>query len=255
MSGQDVGFLALSASLSASHSGSGITLGMNATRLDLLVIAPHPDDGELGCGGLLARAKSEGHSTGILDLTRGELGSKGSVDLRAEEARAASTILGLDYRGNLGLADGAVGDSPQARQQLARHLRELRPKVLLVPHDSDRHPDHLGASRLGAAAAHDAGLRKAPVEGPPHKISRLLFYPGNYPATPTLAVDVSEHIEVWQAAVLAYKSQFEGEPVSETVGPVGVEARRALRRYWGNFVGVAYAEGLLSPLPWLTTVW
>jgi bacillithiol biosynthesis deacetylase BshB1 len=228
---------------------------MNATRLDLLVIAPHPDDGELGCGGLLARAKSEGHSTGILDLTRGELGSKGSVDLRAEEARAASTILGLDYRGNLGLADGAVGDSPQARQQLARHLRELRPKVLLVPHDSDRHPDHLGASRLGAAAAHDAGLRKAPVEGPPHKISRLLFYPGNYPATPTLAVDVSEHIEVWQAAVLAYKSQFEGEPVSETVGPVGVEARRALRRYWGNFVGVAYAEGLLSPLPWLTTVW
>ncbi|GEM87009.1 bacillithiol biosynthesis deacetylase BshB1 [Meiothermus granaticius] len=228
---------------------------MKATQLDLLVIAPHPDDGELGCGGLLARAKSEGLSTGILDLTRGELGSKGTVETRAEEVRAASAVLALDYRGNLALTDGAVSDGLEARGSLARCLRELRPRVLLIPHASDRHPDHLGASRLGAAAVHDAGLRKAPVEGPPHKVSRLLFYPGNYPAIPTLAVDVSAHIEAWQAAVLAYQSQFEGEPVSETVGPSGVEARRALRRYWGNLVGVAYAEGLLSPLPWLTTLW
>ncbi|MER3553078.1 MAG: bacillithiol biosynthesis deacetylase BshB1 [Meiothermus sp.] len=228
---------------------------MKEPPLDLLVIAPHPDDGELGCGGLLARAKSEGKSTGILDLTRGELGSKGTVEDRAEEVRAASVILGLDYRGNLGLPDGAVSDEAEARQKLAFCLRELRPRVVLIPYESDRHPDHLASSRLAAAAVHFAGLRKAPVEGEPHKIKRLLFYPGNYPVTPTLAVNISEHIETWEASVRAYKSQFVGEQVSETVGPAGLEARRALRRYWGNLVGVAFAEPLLSPLPFLTAVW
>lgn len=228
---------------------------MKRTDLDLLAIAPHPDDGELGCGGLLARAKSEGQSTGILDLTRGEMGSKGTVEGRAEEVRAASGILSLDYRGNLGLPDGAIGDEAEARKRLAFCIRELRPRTVLIPCESDRHPDHLGASRLAAAAVHFAGLRKAPVEGEPHRPERLLFYPGNYPVTPTLAVDISAHIEVWQASVLAYRSQFEGEQVSETVGPAGLEARRALRRYWGNLTGVAFAEPFLSPLPFLTTIW
>ncbi|MDX2004714.1 MAG: bacillithiol biosynthesis deacetylase BshB1 [Meiothermus sp.] len=219
--------------------------------LDLLVIAPHPDDGELGCGGLLAKAKAQGKSTGILDLSEGELGSKGSVDLRYQEAAEAARILQLDYRGNLRLPDGGIEDSEAQRTLLAAKLRELRPRALIAPLESDRHPDHLGASRLAAAALHLAGLRKARVEGSPHRVSRLLFYPGNYPATPTLAVDISEHIETWEASVRAYRSQFEGERVSETVSAGGVEARRALRRYWGNLLGVSYAEPLLSPLPYL----
>lgn len=223
--------------------------------LDVLVIAPHPDDGELGCGGLLARAKAEGQRTGILDLSEGEMSSKGTVSLRYKEAAEASAILGLDYRGNLALPDGAIGDREDQRKALARKIRDLKPRVLVVPLESDRHPDHLGASRLAAAAVHFAGLRKAPLEGEPHKVERLLFYPGNYPVVPTLAVDISQHIETWEASVRAYKSQFEGERVSETVGPAGVEARRALRRYWGNLVGVAYAEPLLSALPFLTQIW
>jgi len=223
--------------------------------LDILVIAPHPDDGELGCGGLLARAKSEGQSTGILDLTEGELSSKGTVSLRYKEATEAARILGLDYRGNLAIPDGTIADTHSQRKVLAKTLRELKPRMVLAPLESDRHPDHLAASRLSASALHFAGLRKAMVEGQPHKVERLLFYPGNYPVVPTLAVDISKQIETWEASVWAYKSQFEGEQVSETVGPGGVEARRALRRYWGNLVGVSYAEPLISPLPFLTKIW
>lgn len=223
--------------------------------LDVLVIAPHPDDGELGCGGLLAAAKAEGKSTGILDLTEGEMGSKGSVELRYEEAAAATRVLNLNYRANLKLADGGIADVPEQRRVLAAKIRELKPRVLIVPLESDRHPDHLAASRLSASAVHFAGLLKANVEGKPHKLERLLYYPGNYPALPTLAVDISEHIETWEASVRAYKSQFEGEKVSETVSAGGVEARRALRRYWGNLIGVSYAEPLMSPLPYLSKVW
>lgn len=223
--------------------------------LDLLVIAPHPDDAELGCGGLLARAKAEQKSTGILDLTRGEMGSKGTVEIRAQEAIEASKILGLDYRGNLGLPDGALADVEMQRQALSNVIRELQPRVVVAPYESDRHPDHLAASRLCAAAVHFAGLRKAAVEGKPHKVERLLLYPGNYPAMPTLVVDISDYIEVWEASVRAYKSQFEGEKVSETVHAGGVEARRALRRYWGNLVGMSYAEPLISLVPYLTKLW
>jgi len=100
-------------------------------------------------------------------------------------------------------------------------------------------------------AVYLAGLARADVEGRPHKPDRFLRYPGNAPVPPDLLVDVSEVIEVWEAAVLTFSSQFEGENVSETVGPAGLESRRALRRYWGNLVGVAYAEPLVSLQPWL----
>ncbi|MCS7058275.1 MAG: bacillithiol biosynthesis deacetylase BshB1 [Meiothermus sp.] len=223
--------------------------------LDLLVIAPHPDDGELGCGGLLARARAEGQSTGVLDLTRGEMGSKGDATVRAQEAAEAARILGLDYRGNLGLPDGGLADTEPQRRTLAEALRALAPRVVLAPLEADRHPDHTAAHRLVLAAVHLARLPKAPLGGRPHRVEHLFFYPGNYPAMPNLAVDVTEFIGVWEAAVRVYRSQFEGERVSETVHEGGVEARLALRRYWGNLLGVGYAEPLVSPLPWLFRPW
>ncbi len=223
--------------------------------LDLLVIAPHPDDGELGCGGTLARAKAEGLSTGILDLTRGEMGTKGTPEQRALEVEEASRLLGLDFRGNLGLPDGGLADLPEQRLALAEAIRKLRPRILLAPLEADRHPDHTAASRLSVAAVHFAALSKAPLEGEPHRVGRLFFYPGNLPANPSLLVKISAFIGHWEKAVRAYKSQFEGEDVTETVGPKGVEARKALRRYWGNLVGVDYAEAFVSPLPVLATPW
>jgi bacillithiol biosynthesis deacetylase BshB1 len=223
--------------------------------LDLLVIAPHPDDAELGCGGTLARAKAEGLSTGILELSLGEMGTKGTPEQRLAEAAEAARILGLDYRGNLRLPDGSLTDAPDQVAALATALRELRPAVLIAPHEADRHPDHVGAHRLCRGAVHFAALLRAPLEGRPHRVSRLFFYPGNYPATPSLLVDISQHIDTWEASVLAHRSQFYGEVVSETVSLAGVEARKALRRQWGNYLGVGYAEPLVSPLPLLTTPW
>lgn len=223
--------------------------------LDLLVLAPHPDDGELGCGGTLARAKAEGLSTGILDLTRGEMGSKGTPEERAKEVEEASRILGLDYRGNLGLPDGGLGDVLEQRLKLAQALRQLRPRIVLAPLEADRHPDHTATSRLAVAAVHLAGLRKAPLEGEPHRVERLFFYPGNHPFTPSFLVKISAFIDQWEQAVLAYRSQFSGEGVSETVGPKGVEARKAMRRHFGNYLGVDYAEPFVSPLPILYTPW
>ena len=109
----------------------------------------------------------------------------------------------------------------------------------------------MAAAALVRRAVHLAGLVRADVDGEPHKPERLLYYPGNAPVPPDLIVDVSDVIEVWEAAVRAFASQFGGADVSETVGPAGLEARRALRRYWGNLAGVAYAEPLVSPRPWL----
>lgn len=230
--------------------------GINhSVSLDLLVIAPHPDDAELGCGGLLARAKAEGLSTGILELSLGEMSTKGTPEERLEEAAEAARILGLDYRGNLRFPDGSLRDTPEQVARLAHALRELRPAVLIVPHESDRHPDHTGAHHLCRSAAHFAALPRARVEGEAHRVSRLFFYPGNYPVTPSLLVDVSAYIDTWEAAVLAHRSQFFGEAASETVSLAGVEARKALRRQWGNYLGVGYAEPLVSPLPLLTVPW
>lgn len=223
--------------------------------LDLLVLAPHPDDGELGCGGLLARAKAEGLMTGILDLTRGEQGSKGTPEQRAQEVERASQILGLAYRGNLGFPDGGLADLAEQRQPLAEALRELRPAVVLIPWEADRHPDHRAAFALGRSAVHLAALRNAPVAGAPHRVKRLLCYPGNDPVLPHLVVDISSFIELWEAAVRSYESQFSGPAVSETVGPAGVEGRKALRRYWGQVSGVDYAEPLVSLLPLLGVPW
>ncbi|RIH84759.1 bacillithiol biosynthesis deacetylase BshB1 [Calidithermus roseus] len=223
--------------------------------LDLLVVAPHPDDAELGCGGTLARARAEGLSTGILELSLGEMGTKGTPEQRLAEAAEAARILGLDYRGNLRLPDGSLTDAPEQVAALAAALRQLRPAVLIAPHEADRHPDHVGAHRLCRSALHFAGLLRAPLEGQPHRVSRLFFYPGNYPVTPSLLVDISQYIDTWEASVLAHRSQFYGEAASETVSLAGVEARKALRRQWGNYLGVGYAEPLVSPLPLLTTPW
>jgi N-acetylglucosamine malate deacetylase 1 len=210
--------------------------------LDLLVIAPHPDDAEIGAGGTLARAASEGKRSGILELTRGEMGSLGTPELRDAEAVNAAKILGLTYRGNLRWADGSVQDVPRYRLELAQLLRVVRPSTLIVPCERDRHPDHIGAAQVCASAVHFAALRNAALEGEPHRVSRFLSYQGNAPIEPNVLVNVTDHMNIWAEAILAHTSQFTGEAVSETVTPEILERREARMMYWGTFIGVRYAE-------------
>ena len=199
--------------------------------IDLLVIGPHPDDAELGMGGTLARAKAAGLSTAILDLTRGESATKGTPELRAEEAAAASEILGLDVRRNLGWPDSRIFDSEDRRLALARALRDLRPRVVCAPHPNDRHPDHVAAAGIVPAAVHLAALANSPLSGEPTKPKHLFHYMGNGPFEASLVVDVSDHIDTWEAAVRCYTSQFTGEAASETVTPDIYRRRRGRAAY------------------------
>lgn len=217
--------------------------------LEFLVISPHPDDAELGMGGSLARAKAEGKTTGIIDLTRGEAATKGTPDIRAAEAEAASQVLRLDVRLNLGWPDSRIMDSEDRRLQLARLLRELKPRVVVAPHASDRHPDHVAAAHIVPAAVHLAGLKNSPLSGEPFKPQNLFFYMGNGPFEATLVVDTSGTIEVWEEAVRCYQSQFTGEAASETVTPDVYTRRRGRAAYWGTFIGARYGEPLWTPRP------
>jgi N-acetylglucosamine malate deacetylase 1 len=232
---------------------SSDTAGENETApLDILAVAPHPDDAEIGCGGTLLRAARSGKRTGILELTRGELGTLGTPEVRDAEALEAARILGLAYRGNLRWADGGIEDNAVKRLELAQVIRDLKPGVLLLPHESDRHPDHVGAARVGTSAVHFASLSRAALHGEPHRVSRVLYYQGNAPIQANVLVDITNVVADWQRAIMAHASQFTGRAVSETVTPEVLERRRARLMYWGTFLGVRYAEGYESrlPIPW-----
>lgn len=210
--------------------------------LDWLCLAPHPDDAEIGAGGTLIRLARSGHAVGILELSRGERGTQGTPEERVQECAHSAEIMGLAWRGQLGLTDGEISDTAAAAHLLAKALRAVRPRVLVVPHFRDRHPDHFGAYHLSKRAVHLAQLQKAFVSGQPHRVSRVLLYQGNSDITPTLLVDVEAVQDTWQAAVLAHQSQFSGQAISETVTPEIVERRRARQSYWGTLARVRYAE-------------
>lgn len=219
--------------------------------LDLLCVAPHPDDAELGMGGTLALEAASGHRVGILDLSRGEMASNGTPADRLRESANAATILGLAWRGNLGLPDRNLGSQPQVLE-LARVLRQLRPDVLCLPHPDDPHPDHGAAHRLIVEAVFSSGLRRLAAAGPPHRPRVVLQYFINGWAEPTFTCDVSVWRERKRAAVLAHASQFLHGEVATRLNSGGAIAQVEGRdRYFGGQTGVEAAEGfcLLRPLP------
>lgn len=217
--------------------------------LDALCLAPHPDDAEIGAGGTLIRLARAGRAVGILELTRGEMGTLGDPDTREAECVQSARLMGLAFRGQLGLPDGDVSNRPDYARDLAAVLRALRPRVLFVPHHDDRHPDHFGAYHLAKSAVHLAGLVKADVPGEPGRPARVLLYQGNAPITPNVLVDVEAVLPDWEAAVRAHVSQFTGPHVSETVTPEIVERRLARLTYWGTFAGRRACEAFESETP------
>ncbi|SMB88396.1 PIG-L family deacetylase [Deinococcus hopiensis] len=213
-----------------------------AQPLDWLCLAPHPDDAEIGAGGTLIRLAKAGQAAGILEMSRGERGTQGTPEEREAECVAAAAIMGLAWRGQLGLPDGELADTPEGAARLAAALRAVRPRVLVVPHHLDRHPDHFGTYHLAKRALHLAALKKADVPGEPHRVSRVLLYQGNADIRASLLVDVEAVQPEWEAAIRAHTSQFTGVYISETVTPEIVERRRARLMYWGTLARVRYAE-------------
>ncbi|MBB5235803.1 PIG-L family deacetylase [Deinococcus budaensis] len=210
--------------------------------LDWLCLAPHPDDAEIGAGGTLIRLGRAGQAAGVLELSRGERGTQGTPEGRGAECVAAARVMGLAWRGQLGLPDGGLADTPPGAHALAAVLRAVRPRVLVVPHHQDRHPDHFGTYHLARRALHLAALRKADLGGEAHRVARVLLYQGNGDIRANLLVDVGDVMESWEAAIRAHVSQFTGGYVSETVTPEIVERRRARLTYWGTLARVRYAE-------------
>jgi len=176
--------------------------------VDLLAIGPHPDDIEIGIGGTVAKHVALGHRVGLCDLTAGEMGSNGTVDERLAEAEAARAVLGAAWRVNLRLPDRALGSAPDHAVRIASLVRAARPRVVAIPHWSDRHPDHVAASHLLTDAIFSAGLRRFAAEGDAWKPRSICYYFINDSSTPSFVVDVSAQYDLKRRALACHATQF-----------------------------------------------
>src|SRR6056300_1540939 len=224
-------------------------------KLDILAFCAHPDDVELGAGGILATHAMRGQKVGIVDLTRGEMGTRGTPEIRDEEAKNASEILGCVIRENLGMPDGMISFDHDAQLQVARLIRKYQPEVVLMNAPTDRHPDHGRASTLVEEACFISGLHKLEVDAEfsgllPWRPKQMYKYLQFYNLEPNLVVDITSGFEAKMAAVLAHKSQFynptspEPETVIASKGFLDSVEARAMD--WGRIIGVKYAEPLIS---------
>jgi bacillithiol biosynthesis deacetylase BshB1 len=218
--------------------------------LDVLVISPHPDDAELGMAGAIMRFKAEGRTIGVLDLTNGEPTPFGSPEVRAQETAAATEILGLDWRENLGLPNRSLEPTLAARAQLAGVIRQTRPRWLFAPYWIDAHPDHVAATELIEAARFWAKLTKTDMPGQPHYPERIYYYfcvHLRLVPQPAFVLDISEFWERKRAALECYRSQFiEGRAEEH---PGFVDRLRDQAAAWGWSIGARYGEPFASREP------
>ncbi len=224
-------------------------------KLDILVFAAHPDDAELACSGTILKYTSEGKKVGVVDLTQGELGTRGSAELRAEEATASAEILGLAIRENLGLRDGFFLNDEVNRLKVIEAIRKYQPEIVLANAFSDRHPDHGRASELINDAVFLSGLTKitTQLDGNAQKPWRprlLLHYIQDRYIQPDILIDITPYWEQKLAAIRAFKSQFfdpkSTEPDTYISSPDFLNALEARCREFGKSIQVTYAEGFTS---------
>jgi len=256
---------------------------MSSSALDILAIAAHRDDVEQTCGGTLLKMAQRGHRTGILDLTQGELGTRGSAQERAAEAAEAARILQVSWRQALDIPDGQVENTWLNRLKVARVIREQRPRVVILPYWRGRHPDHYTASVLGYEACFLAGLSKLGKQGvssqesevsveahgfsrgkpdaaepaalaavaelPPHRPFKIIYATLYYDVRPTFVVDITDQFEGRLQSIYAYKSQFTDQAAGAGDFPAHAEIRQRVATtagFYGLLAGVKYAEPFLQ---------
>ena len=226
---------------------------MTISPVDLLAIGPHPDDIEIGIGGIVAKQAALGHLVGLCDLTAGEMGSNGTVDERLAEAEAARHALGAVWRVNLRLPDRAIDTSPDHQRAVASLVRSARPKVVAIPYWTDRHPDHVAASHLLTEGVFSAGLRRYAAEGEAWKPESICYYFINDMAVPSFVVDVSDHYETKRRALACYVTQFQpSQPGAVATRLTSVRFRQLVESrdaQFGAVAGVAFAEGIVVKQP------
>ena len=218
--------------------------------LDILALAAHRDDVEQTCGGTLLKMAQRGYRTGILDLTQGEMGTRGSAEDRAREAAEAAEILCTSWRQGLDIPDGRVENTWENRLKVARVLREQRPRVVILPYWNGRHPDHYTASVLGYEACFLAGLAKLDVDATkPHRPFKIIYATLYYDVRPTFVVDITEQFEARLESLMAYETQFSDQEAGKGIFPARDEIRsriEAMARFYGMLGGVTYAEPFIQ---------
>jgi len=231
---------------------------LSTPSLDVLAVAAHRDDVEQTCGGTLLKMAERGYRTGILDLTQGEMGTRGTAEDRAREAQAAARLLNVSIRHALDIPDGRVENTWENRIKIARVIREQRPHVLILPYWKGRHPDHYTASVLGYEAAFLAGLKKlgsTPASGeaggeaisqlPPHRPFKIIYASLYDDVRPSFVVDITNQFETRFQALLAYKSQYTDQSAGSGLFPAQQEIRsrmESMASFYGLLAGVKYAE-------------
>ncbi|HVN92391.1 MAG TPA: bacillithiol biosynthesis deacetylase BshB1 [Terracidiphilus sp.] len=215
------------------------------TRADVLAIAAHRDDVEQTCGGTLLRMAARGLRTAILDLTRGEAGTRGTAEDRAREAEDAARILGVRWRQALDLPDGAISNTLENRVAIVRVLRRLRPRVVILPYWQARHPDHAVTAPLGAEACFLSGLKKIETGAEPHRPFKIVYASLYADVRPSFVVDITPFIEQRHQALMAYHSQYANQAAGSAIFVPEEEIRErtfAEARHYGLLAGVRYGE-------------
>jgi len=213
--------------------------------VDVLAIAAHPDDVEQTCGGTLVRMAEAGYATGIIDLTAGDMGTRGSPETRVAESESAAKILSVSHRENLHFPDARLENSMAGRMTVAHRIRELRPKTIILPYWEGRHPDHYRASEIGYEACFLAGLKKIDQYTEPHRPHKIIYSSIYANVAPSFVVDISRHFEKRMESLFAYRSQYGPTEEGETLFPHEAEIRErlaAIARFYGNLIGVKYGE-------------
>lgn len=222
-------------------------------KVDLLVFGAHPDDIELSCGGTVVHTVRKGRKVGLCDLTRGEMGTRGTAETRAAEAEEARRILGAAFRETLDFGDGALRTGREEELELIRLIRRCRPEVVLAPYPDDRHPDHARAGQVVTSASFYAGLQKIDTGQPPHRPQSVVYQMLAWTFEPSFVVDVTAEWQTRMEAVAAYKSQFynpnsnERETIISQKDFLGWIDGRA--RHFGSMIGAKYGEPFVSKQP------
>lgn len=213
--------------------------------VDVLAIAAHPDDVEQTCGGTLIKLAELGYRTGVLDLTAGDMGSRGTPELRLEEADRASAVMLCSYRANMHFPDARLENSLAGRVSIASEVRRLRPRMVILPYWQARHPDHSRASELGYEGCFLAGLRKLDAYTPPHRPRKIIYSSLYADVAPSFVVDISSQFERRMEALFCYGSQYGDQELASDLFPSKAQVRDRLEtvaKFYGQKIGVKYGE-------------
>ncbi len=213
--------------------------------LDILAIAAHPDDIEQTCGGALLKMAEQGYRTGVIDLTAGEMGSRGTPELRLSEAQAAAQVLRLSHRANMHFPDTRLSGALEYRDRLALEIRRLKPRTVILPYWEARHPDHYHAGTLGFEASFMAGIRKLDPETEPHRPFKAIYSSMYANVTPSFVTDITAHFARRMESLFCYRSQYGPTDNVSNLFPEAAEIEErlaAIARFYGNLIGVKYGE-------------